>query len=197
MKRITRGVRALRSKGLMEIVEESKNRGLGSMYKDLSLQIQHQGGAHNMGLWPNMIQGLKRPKTGDAAPSCSHTEWSTRLLELGPEPKEAPHRHDSNASKNTLFGRRMREILLVRCKHVGWIRTELAVQLDDDMKLGDEAGLCMSSVVMSSSTSNLSWKGERQPAGPRACIKSTVLTCWLPRWIFSWRSWNLRTRAWG
>ena len=40
MKRITRGVQELNSKGLIGTVEEIKNGGLGSMYKDLSPQIQ-------------------------------------------------------------------------------------------------------------------------------------------------------------
>ena len=40
MKRITRGVQALDSKGLIDTVEKSKNRSPGSMYKDLSPQIQ-------------------------------------------------------------------------------------------------------------------------------------------------------------
>ena len=40
MKLITIAVQALDSKGLINTVEESKNRGPGSMYKDLSPQIQ-------------------------------------------------------------------------------------------------------------------------------------------------------------
>src|SRR6185503_2448170 len=40
MKRITRKVQALELKGLIDTVEESKNRGPGSMYKDLSPQIE-------------------------------------------------------------------------------------------------------------------------------------------------------------
>ena len=40
MKRTKRGVQELDSKGLIDIVEEIKNGGLGSMYKDLSPQIQ-------------------------------------------------------------------------------------------------------------------------------------------------------------
>ena len=40
MKQITRGIQALDSKELIDTVEESKNRGPGSMYKDLSPQIQ-------------------------------------------------------------------------------------------------------------------------------------------------------------
>jgi hypothetical protein len=63
-----------------------------------------------LGLRPDMIQSLKRPKTGDAAPFRGHTESSTRFLELGPEPKEVSHHHDSNTSKITSFGRRVREI---------------------------------------------------------------------------------------
>ena len=40
MKRITRRVQALKLKGLIDTVEESKNRGPGSIYKDLLPQIQ-------------------------------------------------------------------------------------------------------------------------------------------------------------
>ena len=40
MKRITRGLQALESKGLIDTVDKSKNRGLGSNYKDLLPQIQ-------------------------------------------------------------------------------------------------------------------------------------------------------------
>ena len=40
MKRITRGVQELDSKGLIDTVEEIKNGGPGSIYKDLSPQIQ-------------------------------------------------------------------------------------------------------------------------------------------------------------
>ena len=64
-----------------------------------------------MGLRLDMIQGLKRSKTGDAAPFCGHIEWSMRFLELRPESKEVSCRNDSNASKNALFGCHMREIL--------------------------------------------------------------------------------------
>ena len=40
MKQNTRGVQALDSKGLIDTVDKSKNRGPRSMYKDLSSQIQ-------------------------------------------------------------------------------------------------------------------------------------------------------------
>ena len=40
MKRITRGVQQLDSKGLIDRVEEIKNGDPGSMYKDLSPQLQ-------------------------------------------------------------------------------------------------------------------------------------------------------------
>ena len=83
-----------------------------------------KGGAHNMGIRPDTIQNLKRPKTGDAAPFCSHTECSMRLLELELEPKEVSHHHDSNASKITSFGRRMREISPKPCRGVGLLRDE-------------------------------------------------------------------------
>ena len=72
-----------------------------------------------MGLRPNTIQSLKRPKTGDAAPFCGHTKCSTRFLELGPEAKEASRRHNSNASKITSFGRHMTEISPKPCMGVG------------------------------------------------------------------------------
>jgi hypothetical protein len=45
----------------------------------------------------------KLAQIGDAAPYHGHTEWSTDLLELGPEPKRLRHRPLSNASKNTPF----------------------------------------------------------------------------------------------
>ena len=76
------------------------------------------GGDHNMGLRPDTIQSLKRPKTGVAVPFHGHTELSTRFIELVPEPKEAPRHHDSNASKITSFGCHMKEISPKPCRGV-------------------------------------------------------------------------------
>jgi hypothetical protein len=36
--------------------------------------VTREGGAHNMGLRPDTIQGLKSPKIADAAPLHVHTE---------------------------------------------------------------------------------------------------------------------------
>ena len=86
-----------------------------------------------MGLRPDTIQSLKRPKTGDAANFCGHTEWSTNLQELGLEPNEASHCYLSNASKITSFGRRMREISPKPCRGGGLTRDERDDRVGDDL----------------------------------------------------------------
>ena len=89
-----------------------------------------------MGLRPDTIKSLKRPKTGDAAPFCGHTECSMRLLELELEPKEVSHHHDSNASKITSFGRRMREISPKPCKVLAESETSTIIELAMICNLG-------------------------------------------------------------
>ena len=90
-------------------------------------------GTHNMGLRPDTIQSLKKLKTCDAAHFHGHTEWSTRLLELGLEPKEVSRCQLSNPSKITSFERRMRERSSKPCRSVGWIRDERNDRVGDDL----------------------------------------------------------------
>lgn len=65
-------------------------RRLLSYLKILKLGLGWLGYEHsNMGLIPDTIQGPTLPKTRDATPCHCPIEWSTRLLELGPEPNES------------------------------------------------------------------------------------------------------------
>jgi len=81
-----------------------------------------RGRVHNLGLRSDTIQRPARRKTGDATSCHGHMEWCTNLLDLGSKPKEASHHQVSNASENTLFWHRMREISSFECRAIGWIR---------------------------------------------------------------------------
>jgi hypothetical protein len=63
-----------------------------------------QGGAHNMGLSPDMIQRPTCPKIGDVAPCHGYTEWSTNFLELGPEPKVSFPMHQRTSRFDVVWG---------------------------------------------------------------------------------------------
>jgi hypothetical protein len=100
----------------------------------------------------------KLAQIGDTAPWRGHTEWSTDLLELGPDPKRRRRRPLSNASKNALFWYRMRELWPKQWRHVCWIWGWRGSWVGDELQLGKDHNVGVSSVAMSSSSSP-SWIG--------------------------------------
>jgi hypothetical protein len=93
----------------------------------------------------------KLAQIGDAAPWCGHTKWSTDLLELGLDPKWWRRRPLSNASKNALFWCRMRELWPKQWRRVCWIRGWCGSWVGDELQLGKDHNVGVSSVAMSSS----------------------------------------------
>jgi hypothetical protein len=96
----------------------------------------------------------KLVQIGDAAPCRSHTEWSTDLLELGPDPKRRRRRPLSNASKNAPFRCRMRELWPKQWRRVCWIRGWRDSWVGDELQLGEHHSVGISSVAMSSSNTS-------------------------------------------
>jgi hypothetical protein len=95
----------------------------------------------------------KLAQIGDAAPCRGHTEWSTDLLELGQDPKWRRRRPHSNASKNALFWCRMRELWSKQWRRVCWIRGWRGSWVGDELQLGEDHSVGVSSIAMSSSSS--------------------------------------------
>jgi hypothetical protein len=100
----------------------------------------------------------KLAQIGDAAPCRGHTEWSTNLLELVLDPKRWHRRPLSNASKNAPFWCRMRELWPKQWRRVCWIRGWRGSWVGDELQLGEDHNVSVSSVAMSSSSSP-SWIG--------------------------------------
>jgi hypothetical protein len=100
----------------------------------------------------------KLAQIGDTTPCCGHTEWSTDLLELGPDPKWWRHHPLSNTSKNTLFQCHMIKLWPKQWRRVCWIRGWHGSWVGDELQLGEDHNVSVSSVVMSSSSSP-SWIG--------------------------------------
>jgi hypothetical protein len=93
----------------------------------------------------------KLTQIGDATPYRGHTEWSTDLLELGLDPKRRRRRPLSNASKNILFRCRMRKLWSKQWRRVCWIRGWRGRWVGDELQLGEDHNVGVSSVAMSSS----------------------------------------------
>jgi hypothetical protein len=93
----------------------------------------------------------KLAQIGDAAPCYGHIEWSTDLLELRLDPKRRRHRPLSNASKNAPFWCRMRELWPKQWRRVCWIRGWRGSWVGDELQLGEDHDVGVSSVAMSSS----------------------------------------------
>ena len=98
MKQITRGIQALDSKELIDTVEESKNRGPGSMYKDLSPQIQRC----NLCFSKENIRSKQNPNPNVAAATeyMRFRSWMTPL-EM---PLWAPRRYTGERPKRLCRG---------------------------------------------------------------------------------------------
>jgi hypothetical protein len=95
----------------------------------------------------------KLAQIGDAAPCRGHTEWSMDLVELGPDPKRWHRRPLSNASKNAPFQCRMRKLWPKQWRRVYWIRGWRDSWVGDELQLGEDHDVGVSSMAMSSSSS--------------------------------------------
>jgi hypothetical protein len=96
---------------------------------------------------------VKLAQIGNATPYHGHTEWSTDLLELGPDPKRRHRRPLPNASKNAPFRCRMRKLWPKQGRRVCWIWGRRDSWVGDELQLGEDHGVGVSSVAMSSSSS--------------------------------------------
>jgi hypothetical protein len=94
---------------------------------------------------------VKLAQIGDPAPCRGHIEWSTDLLELGPDPKRRRRRPLSNTSKNAPFQCRMRELWPKQWWCVCWIRGWHGSWVGDELQLREDHNVGVSSVTMSSS----------------------------------------------
>jgi hypothetical protein len=79
------------------------------------------------------------------------TEWSTYVLELGPDLKRQRRRLLSNASKNAPFQCHMRKLWPEQWRCVYWIRGRRGSWVGDELLLREDHGVGVSSIVMSSS----------------------------------------------
>jgi hypothetical protein len=105
----------------------------------------------------------KLAQIGDVAPCHGHTEWFTDLLELGTNPKRQRRRPLFNTSKNAPFRCRMRKLWPKQWWRVCWIRGWRDSWVGDELQLGEDHGVGVSSVTMSSSRALLVitlWKYE-------------------------------------
>jgi hypothetical protein len=93
----------------------------------------------------------KLAQIGDAAHFRGHTEWSMDLLELRPDPKRWRRRPLSNASKNGPFWCRMRELWPKQWRRVCWIRGWRGSWVGNELQLGEDHNVGVSSMAMSSS----------------------------------------------
>jgi hypothetical protein len=92
------------------------------------------------------------PKIGGAAPCRGHTAWSTRLLDLGPEPNRRRRRPLSNEYLYASFRRRMMELSPKPCVSVGWIWDGRSNWVGDEIQHGKGRGVCVFNMVMFSSS---------------------------------------------